>query len=85
MFNSSKDSSYSFFKDDEEQPQSAYDEADAPRAKKRNDDDGLGFSSSNFLGMTAVQRFVISVLFLMMVCILGAMFLLVTGSFYLPL
>lgn len=85
MFNNSKDSSYSFFKDDEEQPQEPFGEDDVPRSKKRGDDDGLGFSSDNFLGMTAVQRFVISLLFLMMVCILGSMFLLVTGSLYLPL
>lgn len=85
MFNSSKDSSYSFFKDDEEKPHDPFGEDDAPRSKKGGDDDGLGFSSRNFLGMTAVQRFVISLLFLMMVCILGAMFLLVTGSLYLPL
>ena len=40
---------------------------------------------TQFLGMTAQQRFVIAVLIMMMVCILGAFFLLITGSFYLPL
>ena len=38
-------------------------------------------SSGKFLGMTAVQRFIISVLLMMMVCTIGAMFLLITGKF----
>lgn len=35
--------------------------------------------SSKLLGMTPVQRFVISVMFLIVVCNLGLMFLLITG------
>jgi hypothetical protein len=33
---------------------------------------------TKFLGMTPIQRFVISVLIMMTVCVLGTMFLLVT-------
>jgi hypothetical protein len=39
---------------------------------------------SQFLGMTPVQRFVIAFLLLMMVCILGTFFLLITETFWLP-
>ena len=39
---------------------------------------------TQLLGMTPQQRFVIAVLIMMMVCILGAFFMLITGSFYLP-
>ena len=35
---------------------------------------------SQFLGMTPVQRFVIAIMILMMVCILGSFFLLITES-----
>ena len=39
-----------------------------------------------FLGpvakMTAVQRFIISAMLFMMVCLIGSMFLLVTGKFF---
>ena len=38
-------------------------------------------SSSRFLGMTPMQRFVISVMVMVMVCLVGAMFLVVTGKF----
>ena len=37
--------------------------------------------SGQFLGMSPIQRFVISILFMIMVCAIGAMFLLVTGKF----
>jgi len=37
-------------------------------------------ASSRFLGMSPVQRFVISVILMIMVCTIGAMFLLVTGK-----
>ncbi len=42
---------------------------------------GSPFSSERFLGMTSVQRFIISVIIMIMVCSVGAMFLLVTGKF----
>lgn len=38
-----------------------------------------------FLGMTAGQRFVISLMFLFMVLIIGAFCLLITGSIAIPL
>ena len=38
-------------------------------------------ASSRFLGMTPMQRFVISVMLMIMVCAIGAMFLVVTGKF----
>ena len=38
-------------------------------------------SSGRFLGMTPMQRFIISVMLMMMVCTIGAMFLLITGKF----
>lgn len=41
---------------------------------------GLRFESNTFLGMTAIQRFIISVLLFMMVCILGAMFVMIFSS-----
>ncbi len=36
--------------------------------------------SGRFLGMTAIQRFILSVMLMMIVCILGSMFLLVAGK-----
>ena len=41
-------------------------------------------SQTQFLGMTPQQRFVIAVMILLMVCILGSFFLLITGSVALP-
>ena len=41
-------------------------------------------SQSQFLGMTPQQRLVIAILILMMVCILGSFFLLISGSVALP-
>ena len=41
-------------------------------------------SQTGFLGMTPQQRFVLAVMILLMVCILGSFFLLVTGSVALP-
>ena len=38
-------------------------------------------TSSRFLGMTPQQRFIISLMLMMMVCLIGAMFLVVTGKF----
>jgi len=36
--------------------------------------------SNRFLGMSPMQRFIIAVILMMMVCMIGAMFLLVTGK-----
>ena len=41
-------------------------------------------SSKRILGMTPVQRFIMSVMILMATCLLGAMCLLITGKFVLP-
>lgn len=40
---------------------------------------------TDFLGMTAPQRFVIAVILLLMTCILGTFFLLVTEKIVLPI
>ena len=40
----------------------------------------FGFNSKTFLGMNAFQRFVISTLLLIVVCIMGTMLLMITGS-----
>jgi hypothetical protein len=41
---------------------------------------GIKFNSRNFMGMNAFQRFMISALLLVVVCIMGVMFLMITGS-----
>ena len=41
-------------------------------------------AQTGFLGMTPQQRFVLAVMILLMVCILGSFFLLITGSVALP-
>jgi hypothetical protein len=38
-------------------------------------------SSGRILGMTPIQRFFIALMLMIMVCLVGAMFLLVTGKF----
>jgi anti-sigma factor RsiW len=42
-------------------------------------------SSDTFMGMTAAQRFIVALMVLLMVCLLGAFFLLVTGKIALPI
>lgn len=41
-------------------------------------------AQAQFLGMTPVQRFVITFMILMMTCILGLFFLLITETIWLP-
>lgn len=41
---------------------------------------GFKFGGKNFLGMNAFQRFMISALLFMLVCILGAMFVMINSS-----
>ena len=41
-------------------------------------------AQTKFLGMTPEQRLVIAVMILLMVCIMGSFFLLITGSVTLP-
>jgi hypothetical protein len=52
----------------------------APAAPKRRARRRRG----NFLGMTAVQRFIIAVMLLFMICLLGTLCLLVTQKIYFP-
>lgn len=67
MFDNLRDDSSNTFDD---QPEAKY----QPAA-------GSGRSGSKkFLGMTSMQRFVISVMFMLTVCVLGAMVLLVFGK-----
>ncbi|MEX2143419.1 MAG: hypothetical protein WD740_02395 [Anaerolineales bacterium] len=40
---------------------------------------------TGFMGMTAVQRFVIALMFFFMVVIIGSFFLLVTGAIAIPI
>ena len=53
-----------------------------PLLEKRSQEKGQGFkiSSQNFLGINAFQRFMISSLLFLLVCILGAMLLMITSS-----
>jgi hypothetical protein len=53
---------------------------DAPKKKGR----GSSKKGRKFLGMTAFQRFVISALLMLLACVLGLVFLVVTGTLYLP-
>ena len=62
---------------DEEEPMLA---AEAPVRQLR----GRRQSRSTFLGMTAIQRFFISLMLFMMVFIAGVLALAVSGSIYLP-
>ena len=63
------DSSKPFFEDEE-----------APVAKGSVSMSEPSRSSGRFLGMTPTQRFVIAMLMMVMVCVLGAMCLLITGK-----
>ncbi len=53
---------------------------DAPKKKSGRS----GKKGGKFLGMTAFQRFVISALLMLMVCVGGLATLLLTGTIYLP-
>lgn len=70
MLDNLRDDDYSrpFFEDDSPPEQEA--EPAAMPAPRR---------SRKFLGMTPFQRFVISVMLMMVVCLLGTLFLLATG------
>ena len=64
------------------------DESSFPDQDPELDDLRNGLSidrpQQHLFGMTSVQRFAISVLLLLMTCVLGALFLLVTESVILP-
>ncbi len=75
MFNdfSNQDDKSSFFQDGE--AEKMLDSGPQKAAKK-----GFKFNSNKFLGMNAQQRFILAALLLVMVCTLGTMLLMVTGS-----
>ena len=49
-----------------------------------DDDAKISQGSTLFLGMTATQRFVIAFMILLMICIMGTFFLVVTEKIVLP-
>ncbi len=61
------------FYEDEAQFEEAEGRRAAPPAGRASGGDG------HFLGMTPMQRFVIALMLLITVCVLGSMFLLMTG------
>lgn len=67
----------SAFIEDEEPAPEAQTSARRPRRARSQ-------SRSTFLGMTAMQRFFLSLMLFMMIFILGIMALVLTGSIYLP-
>jgi anti-sigma factor RsiW len=63
-----------------------YDEEEVHEEKpQRQAQKATKSSTENFLGMTAAQRFIVALMVLLMVCLLGAFFLLVTGKIALPI
>ena len=70
MFDNLRDEAHSFQAEEEAKFLSAAGTISGPIAGK----------SGRFLGMTAIQRFVITFLLMAAVCVLGAMCLLVTGK-----
>ena len=52
---------------------------DKPTPKKRGKKSSG--QSSKFLGLTPVQRFILSLMLMFSVCLLGAVFLIMTGRF----
>lgn len=66
MFDNLREEAASFYESEE---QAKYQPAAAAR----------GGRSRRFLGMTSLQRFIISVMLLLTVCIVGALCLMVTG------
>jgi hypothetical protein len=71
MFDNLRDESSSFSDDPE---------ATAFRASSSTISGPIARKSSRFLGMTSMQRFVITLLLSAAVCVLGAMCLLITGK-----
>jgi hypothetical protein len=65
-----------FFQDDQPEVEAA------PAPKKSMPRVNLGkYFEEPILGMTAPQRFLLSTMFLLTVCLLGTMFLVITGTF----
>ena len=56
-----------------------------PKAKPRKTSAGMSIKiNNNFLGLTAFQRFVLSVMLLFVTCVFGMVLLFVTGKIVLP-
>ena len=72
------DASSSYFDDDDELPDFLDEEEEAPAAKSQGD--SLAFLKPVMV-LTPVQRLILAALLFMTVCIIGSMFLLVTGRF----
>ncbi len=62
---------------DEEEPQNQEQEIVQRRPVRQR-------RKENFMGMTAQQRFILSLMFFFMICILGVLALVITGSVYVP-
>jgi len=73
MFDNLRDSASSFY---EEEPNDLYKEPDAKPAVKSK----RSKSNGRFLGMTAQQRFFLSLMLMFMVCIMGTLAMLVLGK-----
>jgi hypothetical protein len=73
---SSSDDQSSFFQDD----LADIDPLLQKKSKKNSRGSNVRFNSGKFLGMNAFQRFLISTLLLIVVCIMGTMLLMITGS-----
>jgi hypothetical protein len=73
---SGSDDQSSFFQDDLADLDPLLEE----KPKKNSVGLNVRFNSKTFLGMSAFQRFVISTLLLIMVCIMGTMLLMISGS-----
>jgi len=74
--NSSNDDQSSFFQDD----LSEIDTLLEKKPKKNSAGLNIKFNSKTFLGMNAFQRFVLSALLFIVVCIMGTILLMITGA-----
>lgn len=72
MFDNLRDSASSFY---EEEPNDLYKEPEAKPAVKSK----RGKSNGRFLGMTAQQRFILSLMLMLTVCIIGTLAMFVLG------
>ena len=73
MFDNLRDSASSFY---EEEPNDLYKEPEAkPTAKSKRRG-----SNGRFLGMTSQQRFFLSIMLMVIVCIMGTLAMLVLGK-----
>ncbi len=66
----------SSFIDEEETPEQEQDAVSASRSRRQG--------KETFLGMTAQQRFILSLMMFFMVCALGVFALIITGSIVIP-